>query len=160
MASTTHWVAFALWCRDGAETRQAASLHRFDGSIFFVGHRRLNSSIVIVVRAPLSGGSVELIFVSSRVRCVANLLTSLFSTQSKPTPFGFTSYVGRVLLDQKRRFHEIDLQIRICRRSGHEYVYPSADSGCRRGCTRQLHPHSRSALAKVCPGPGRLHLLH
>ena len=73
-------MVFALWCRDAAETWQAASLRRFDRSIFFVGHGRLNSSIVIVVRAPLSGGSVELMFVSSRVRCVANLLTSLFST--------------------------------------------------------------------------------
>jgi len=76
MATRAHWVVFALWRRDAA-CRVYSQIHRID---FFRWTPQLNSSIVIIVRAPLSGGSVELMFVSSRVRCVANLLTSLFST--------------------------------------------------------------------------------
>src|SRR6266853_4102195 len=87
MAATAHWVAFVLWwmvvalsCRDGASP-VSTEMRRID---FIRWTPQLDSSIVLLVRAPLSGGSVELIFVSSRVRCVANLLTSLFSTLSKP----------------------------------------------------------------------------
>jgi hypothetical protein len=67
---------FALWSRDAA-CRVSTQIRQID---FFCWTPPLTSSIVLLVRAPLSGGSVELIFVSSRVRCVANLLTSLFST--------------------------------------------------------------------------------
>jgi len=90
-AATAHWVVFTLWCAGSAiwcvadfalwsgdaACRVSTQIRQID---FFPWTLQLNSSIVLLVRAPLSGGSVELMFVSSRVRCVANLLTSLFST--------------------------------------------------------------------------------